>query len=64
MEKYYDVFHRTWWAERIGELVPCPGRKTYPARHVTFADARMVADRYNTSHTPGRLSRKAEIKGC
>ena len=65
METYYNVFHRTWW-----ELdpswpegrIPCPGKKTYLAKHVTYEDARTLAKQYNDTHEPGFLSRKAEFE--
>lgn len=62
-EKYYDVFIRCWWRiDANGVRVPHPGaRKTYLARHVTYSDARGMCEGYNSTHKPGRLSRKAEF---
>ena len=65
MEAYYNVFHRTWWVEKSGwpgGLEPGAGKKTYLARHVTYADAREIQRQYNDTHEPGRLSRKAEFE--
>ena len=65
MQTYYNVFHRTWWAENPAwphGLEPCPGKKTYLARHVTRADALELCEQYAATHAPGRLSRKAEIE--
>src|SRR5262245_24760827 len=63
--KYYNVFHRTWWKHNPDwpqGREPGAGRKTYLARHVTWADARAICERYNSTHTPGPLSRKAEFE--
>jgi hypothetical protein len=65
METYYDVFVRTWW--RLNPswpdgLEPCPGKKRYIARHVTREDALGVCEQYNSTHEPGRLSKKAEFE--
>ena len=65
MEEYYDVFHRTWWRENPAwpnGLEPCPGKRTYLARHVTYADSQEIVNNYRRTHPPGRLSRKAEIE--
>lgn len=64
-EQLYRVFHRTWWrrnAEWPGGREPGAGRKTTLARHVTEAEARAICKRYNDSHDPGFLSRKAEYE--
>ena len=59
----YRVFVRNWWRIEHGVRVPDPGaRKTTIARNVaTYDEAREIAQRYNATHTPGRLSRKAEF---
>lgn len=65
METYYDVFTRTWWRNNPSwpkGLEPCPGRKTYLRKHVTWEDARAICEQYNSTHKPGRLSRKAEFE--
>ena len=65
MEDYYDVFHRTWWKENPAwpdGLEPCPGKRTYLAQHVTYADSQEIVAAYARTHSPGRLSRKAEIE--
>ena len=64
----YRVFTRTWWREatanehgRPDNLIPCPGRKhTIAARVSTEAEAQEICERYNSTHKPGRYSRKAE----
>jgi hypothetical protein len=66
-QKYYNVFHRTWWkeAETPGwpnGLEPCAGKRHYIKKHVTYADARELCDEYNSTHEPGRLSDKAEFE--
>ncbi len=66
METYYDCFVRTWWRENPewpDGLEPCPGKKRYIARHVTWRDACEICKRWNDAHEPGRLSRKAEFEG-
>lgn len=66
-EKLYDVFVRTWWRKNPAwpnGLEPCPGRKRYLARRVTWAEARRMCEEYNTTHNPGRLSRKAEFEAA
>ena len=65
MQTYYNVFHRTWWKSNPSwpdRLEPGVGRKTYLARYVTYEDAREIQRQYNETHTPGRLSRKAEFE--
>mgnify|MGYP001618162635 CR=1 FL=1 len=60
----YRVFVRTWWANDPtwpGGLRPQPGRQRTIARGCTYGEALQVADRYNSTHKPGRLSRKAEF---
>ncbi len=64
-EQYYNVFARTWW--RInpawpGGREPGAGKRRYIARHVTYTDARAIAKQYNDTHSPGRLSKKAEFE--
>lgn len=62
MEKYYNVFHRTWWSMEDGKRVARPGKKTYIEKHVTYGDARELCSQYNSTHEPGELSRKAEFE--
>lgn len=68
-EKLCDVFVRNWWrweTDRHGlrRRVPNPGaRKRYLARGVTESEALAMCKRYNESHNPGLLSRKAEFQG-
>lgn len=63
METYYNVFVRNWWRTENGQRVPDPtARKTYLRKHVTFTDARELCQQYNSTHKPGKLSRKAEFE--
>ena len=67
METYYDVFVRTWWKESPGwpnGLEPCPGEKHYIGHHLIYEDALAMCDEYNSTHEPGRLSKKAEFTEC
>jgi hypothetical protein len=61
----YNVFTRTWWAINPAwpnGLEPCPGKRRYLARGVSYGRARQLCDQYNSTHKPGRLSRKAEFR--
>jgi hypothetical protein len=62
----YYVFTRTWWKRNPdwpGGREPGAGRKTTLARNVpTETEARAICKRYNDSHDPGFLSRKAEYQ--
>lgn len=62
----YRVFTRTWWKRNPnwpGGREPGTGRKYSIARFVeTEEQARAIARRYNDSHDPGFLSRKAEYE--
>jgi hypothetical protein len=62
----YKVFTRTWWRNNPNYpngLEPCAGRKTTLVKRVeTEEEARAICKRYNDSHNPGRLSRKAEYE--
>jgi hypothetical protein len=61
--KYYNVFVRTWWRyDEQGNRVPGAGRKSYKARHITYADAGAICKQYNDTHDPGPLSKKAEFE--
>lgn len=65
MTDYYNVFHRTWWKRNPNwpdGLEPGAARKTYIARHVIREDALRICDEYNSTHKPGKLSRKAEFE--
>jgi len=60
----YRVFTRTWWRDNPDwpdGLEPSLGRKTTLAKRVSFEEARRIARKYNATHEPGRLSRKAEF---
>jgi hypothetical protein len=57
----YTVFTRTWWKTVNGKLTPHVGRKTILARNVsTQEEARRICEQYNSTHNPGKLSRRAE----
>lgn len=64
----YRVFVRNWWRLSNGPhswegREPAPGaRKTTLARRCTEAEARRIAQQYNATHEPGKLSRKAEYE--
>ena len=62
----FRVFSRTWWKRNPSwpdGREPCAGRKTTLARNVkTEAEARAICERYNATHEPGPLSRKAEYE--
>jgi len=61
----YYCFVRNWWKKNDkwpGGLEPDAGaRKTTIAKNIpTEEEARAICKRYNDSHKPGKLSRKAE----
>ena len=61
--KKYKVFTRTWWKNNPdwpNGLEPHAGRKTTIAPANSEEEARGICKRWNESHDPGRLSRKAE----
>lgn len=58
----YRVFTRNWYKYYHGTLVPNPGaRKQTIARNVTYSTAIDICHVYNSTHNPGKLSRKAEF---
>ena len=60
----YRCFTRTWWRRNPSwpdRREPGAGRKTTIARHCTYDEARAICERYNATHEPGFLSRKAEF---
>lgn len=62
----YRVFTRTWWKRNPAwpsGLEPCPGRKRVLRRGLTLEEARKMCQEWNSSHKPGKLSRKAEFEG-
>lgn len=62
MEKY-RIFTRTWWRhnpEWPNGLEPCLGRRTTIGYAQTEEEAREICKKWNASHNPGKLSRKAE----
>ncbi len=60
----YRTFTRTWWRHNPSYpngLEPCAGRQYTHRRNIrTEADARAICQEWNTTHKPGRLSRKME----
>ncbi len=60
----YKVFVRNWWQNNPqwpNSLEPDGGaRKTTIGEVKTQEDARIMCKAYNSTHKPGRLSRKAE----
>ena len=63
----YDVYTRNWWKHNPrwpNGLEPNPGgRRYYVAKGIeTESEARAIAQEYNRTHNPGRLSRKAEYQ--
>lgn len=61
----YKVFHRTWWRDNPDwpdGLEPHIGRKTTLGYASSEEDARALCQEYNSTHEPGRLSRKAEYE--
>jgi len=53
----YKVFIRTWYDAKGN---PCAGRKTHLAWAYSEEEARRICSNYNTTHKPGKRSRKAE----
>ena len=53
----FEVFHRTWWR---AEGVPGVGESHHVAWANTEAHARHLCRRWNSTHTPGPLSDRAE----
>ena len=61
----YKVFTRTWWRDNPSwpnGLEPCPGRKYTLGLVNTIDEAKAMCKKYNVTHNPGRLSRKAEFE--
>ena len=58
----YRVYARNFWKEENRKLKPdSRARKTTLAVVNTEEEARKIAQEYNRTHEPGRLSRKAEF---
>lgn len=60
----YTVFTRTWWISNPawpGGREPGAGRKHTLRRNLSYAEARQMCQDWNSTHNPGRLSRKAEF---
>jgi hypothetical protein len=63
----YNVFTRTWWRDNPAcpdGLEPHPGKRRYTARGVSRERALELCQQYNSTHKPGRLSRKAEFESA
>lgn len=61
----YRVFTRTWWRKNPNwpsGREPGPGRKTTIAKNVSYDEALSICKRWNETHKPGLLSRKAEFE--
>ena len=62
----FRTFTRTWW--RINPtwpngLEPWPGRKyTHHKNIKSEREAREICEQWNSTHNPGRLSRKMEYE--
>ena len=59
----YTVFVRNWWRYEPGKgLVPNPRARKHTIQKgvKTEEEAQAICKRYNSTHNPGRLSRKAE----
>ncbi len=61
----YKIFVRNWWKKNPawpnGLEPDATARKTTIAKDIeTETEARDICKEYNTTHKPGRLSRKAE----
>lgn len=58
----YTVFVRNWWRQEGGKLVPHPrARRMKLMSGLTYSEAQEVCKKYNHTHRPGKLSRKAEF---
>jgi len=61
----YATFTRTWWKENPAwpnGLEPCAGHRTYHESYETEEEARDACRAWNSTHKPGRLSRKMEYE--
>ena len=61
----YHAFSRTWWRSNPawpGGREPGAGRKATLGRRLTYDEARRLCEQYNSTHNPGKLSRKAEFQ--
>lgn len=59
----YRTFIRTWWKVNPnwpGGLEPHAGRKTWRGHYKTEEEAQKACEQYNSTHNPGKLSRKME----
>ncbi len=60
----YYVFVRNWWKPNPqwpDGREPEAGPKRVIAKNVTRDEAQQIAKKYNATHTPGPMSRKAEF---
>jgi hypothetical protein len=61
----YRTFTRTWWKNNstwLNGLEPHPGRKSYCGHYQSEQEARNACQQYNSTHEPGRLSKKMEYE--
>ncbi len=61
----WEIFTRTWWKANPDYprgLEPCIGPSRKIGTASTIEQARLMCEEWNASHTPGRLSRKAEFR--
>ena len=57
----YKTFIRNWYKKSAsGAIEPGPGRKSWGNSYYTEDEAREACSRYNSTHEPGKLSRKME----
>ena len=65
MNGRFEVFHRTRWKRdplHKSARIQGAGKKTHICYAKSEAEARAVCEKWNSSHEPGFLSRKAEFK--
>jgi hypothetical protein len=61
----YEIYVRNWWiknSEWPNGLEPGPGPSTHIKHVDTIEEARDYCEEYNSTHKPGKLSRKAEFR--
>lgn len=61
----YRTFVRTWWRHNQSwpnRLEPYPGKQRTTGRGLTEDEAQRMCRAYNSTHDPGRLSRKMEYE--
>lgn len=59
----YKCFVRTWWVKGAGgKIIPGPGKKHYEPGIWSEKEARAMCQEYNSTHKPGKLSKKMEYE--